>query len=121
MAEQIVEVEGPVHLDEVTTRIREAWGLKRAGARIQDAVESAVEVSVRAGRLERSGAFLSIPGRSPRVRNRGNVRSANLRRPEALPPAEMELAILSVVRSNFGETDDQMSLATARMARNSDM
>src|SRR5690606_4892842 len=28
--EQVVEAEGPVHLDEVVTRIREAWGLKRA-------------------------------------------------------------------------------------------
>src|SRR3546814_20360608 len=103
MAEQIVEVEGPVHLDEVTTRIREAWGLKRAGARIQDAVERAVEVSVRADRLERSGAFLSIPGRSPRVRKRGNVSSANLRHPEALTPAAMIHALLGAGHARVRE------------------
>lgn len=36
--EQVVTVEGPVHIDEIIARIRDAWGLKRAGTRIQEAV-----------------------------------------------------------------------------------
>jgi hypothetical protein len=39
---RIVELEGPVHEDEVINRVRELWGLGRAGARIQDAVAKAV-------------------------------------------------------------------------------
>ena len=39
---QIVDMEGPVHISEVVRRIRIAWGLKRAGKRIQDAVMDAV-------------------------------------------------------------------------------
>jgi len=36
LAEQVVLIEGPVHIDEVINRIRDAWGLKRAGGRIQE-------------------------------------------------------------------------------------
>jgi len=30
---RIVEVEGPIHEDEVTARVRDLWGLGRAGSR----------------------------------------------------------------------------------------
>ena len=89
-------------------------GLKRAGGRIQEAVEKAVEVSVREGRLAEDGDFLTIPGRTPRVRDRSEVRSASLRKCDSLPPAELEAAILSVVRENYGATDDQVVQAAAR-------
>jgi hypothetical protein len=37
LVEEAVRIEGPVHIDEVIERIRSAWGLKRAGGRIQQA------------------------------------------------------------------------------------
>lgn len=114
LAEQIVEVEGPVHLDEIVARIRAAWGLKRAGGRIQTAIEQAVDVSARTGRLVRNGDFLSIPGRQATVRDRSSVISTTLRRCEALPPAELERAVLDIVRTHFGATDDQVALAVSR-------
>ncbi len=114
LAEGVVDVEGPVHIDEVVNRIRDAWGLKRAGARIQEAVEKAIEISVHAGRLSQTGDFLVIPGRSPQVRDRSNVESPTLRRVDTLPPAELEIAVLEVVRTNFGATDDQICQAVAR-------
>lgn len=114
MAEEVVNIEGPVHLDEVVARIRGAWGLRRAGGRIQEAVASAVEVSVRLGRLERDGDFLTVPGRVPQVRDRSEVASSTLRKPDAIPPAEIERAILDVVGANFGATDEQVVLSAAR-------
>lgn len=114
LAEQVVEVEGPVHLDEIIARIRAAWGLKRAGGRIQTAIEQAVDVSARTGRLVRDGDFLSIPGRQAKVRDRSAVISTTLRRCEALPPAELERAVLDIVRTHFGATDDQIALAVSR-------
>ncbi|MCS5881333.1 DUF3320 domain-containing protein [Klebsiella variicola subsp. variicola] len=42
--EQIVEVESPVHVGEVITRLRTAWGLQRAGARIEAVVNRAVSL-----------------------------------------------------------------------------
>jgi hypothetical protein len=39
LAADVVRIEGPVHTDEIISRIRDAWGAKRAGSRIQEAVE----------------------------------------------------------------------------------
>lgn len=114
LAEAAVATEGPVHIDEVVNRIRDAWGLKRAGGRIQDAVERAIDVSVRAARLARDGDFLTVPGRQPKVRDRSSVRSPTLRRPDTLPPAEIEIAILDVVRANFGASDEQVCSVVSR-------
>lgn len=110
-----VSVEGPVHVDEVVHRIRDAWGLKRAGGRIQEAIEAAVKVAVKTGRVERVAQFLSIPDEPVRIRDRSATRSINLRRADMLPPAEIDAAILDIARNNFGATRDQMVLATSRM------
>jgi very-short-patch-repair endonuclease len=114
LAESVVATEGPVHIDEVVNRIRDAWGLKRAGGRIQDAVERAVQVSVRVGRLVADGDFVSVPGGVPTVRDRSSVKSASLRKPETLPPSEIEIAILDVVRSNFGAEEEKVCTVVSR-------
>ena len=114
LAEQVVAREGPVHLEEVTARIRDAWGAGRAGGRIRDAVERAVAASVVMSRMVRQDDFLWEPGCVPKVRDRGQVRSPGLRKPEMLPPTELELAIQQIVRANFGATPDQVSQAVSR-------
>ncbi len=114
LAEEVVRIEGPVHACEVVNRIRDAWGLKRAGARIQEAIEAAIAVSVREGRMTDKDDFLDLPGRTPKVRDRSAVRSTSLRKSDTLPPAELEIAILDVVRINYGATDDQVMQAAAR-------
>lgn len=114
LAEEVVQREGPVHIDEVVNRIRDAWGLKRAGGRIQEAVERAIEVSVKVGRVSQDGDFLSRPGHQPKLRDRSATRSSSLRRVDSLPPAEIEVAIMDVVRSNFGATEDQVCTVVSR-------
>ncbi|MEG8044960.1 DUF3320 domain-containing protein [Sphingomonas aerolata] len=114
LVEEVVRIEGPVHACEVVNRIREAWGLKRSGARIQEAVEAAIAVSVRERRITDEDDFLDVPGRTPKVRDRSAVRSASLRKSDTLPPAELEIAILDIVRINYGATDDQVMQAAAR-------
>jgi very-short-patch-repair endonuclease len=115
LVEQVVEVEGPVHADEVVSRIREAWGLKRSGARIQEAIHRAIAVSVRTGKVVRDGDFLNWPGRQPIARDRSQVRSANLRKPECLPPDELAAAIVEIVRVNYGATDEEVAVAASRV------
>jgi very-short-patch-repair endonuclease len=55
---QVVEVEGPIHFDEVVRRIRSLWGLKRAGQRIYDAISRATSAAERKGQVRRRGDFL---------------------------------------------------------------
>lgn len=114
LVEEAVSVEGPVHSSEVVARVRDAWGLKRAGARIQSAVERAIDVSVRMGRLEREGAFLSMPGQPLVVRDRSAAGSGTLRRADMLPPREIAAAVHSTVRENLGATRDEIVQSVSR-------
>ena len=98
---KIVEVEGPVHIEEITARIRGLWGLTRAGSRIRAAVERASSIAVQAGRLT-GDPFHTVHGQAVTVRDRSAVRSATLRKPDMLPPAEIEQAMLDIVIANYG-------------------
>jgi very-short-patch-repair endonuclease len=115
IARRVVEVEGPVHLMEVTARIRTMWGLQRAGGRIQAAVERAVNQLVRGRLIDASDGFLSLPGAVPTVRDRSAVGSVGLRQPSMLPPAELQAAIETVIRSNLGATNGEVVLSVSRM------
>lgn len=114
LVEEVTRVEGPVHIEEVTARIRNAWGLKRAGNRIQQAVEAAAAFAVTTGRIERSGDFLSIPQAAVRVRDRSAAVSLSLRQADMLPPSEIRTAVLDIVRRNLGATSDQVVQAVSR-------
>ncbi|WP_051949384.1 DUF3320 domain-containing protein [Methylosinus sp. PW1] len=115
LVEEAVRIEGPVHSDEVVSRIRDAFGLKRAGNRIQQAVEAAIGVAVTTGRIESVVDFLSIPNSPVRVRDRSSATSQMLRRAEMLPPSEIRSAVVDVVRRNFGATTDQVVQSVSRM------
>jgi very-short-patch-repair endonuclease len=114
LAEQVIGIEGPVHIDEIIDRIRDAWALKRAGTRIQSAIERAIDVSVRMQRVVKQGDFLSLPDQEVKVRDRSATRSPTLRRAEMLPPAELQVAAVRVVRENLGATRDQVVQAVSR-------
>jgi very-short-patch-repair endonuclease len=114
MVVEVVSKEGPVHVDEVTTRIRSAWGLQRSGGRIQSAVIQAVTAARTRGSIILEDGFLSIPGSVPVVRDRSVVTSSGLRRPEMLPPTEIRVAALKVVTDHLGATDDEVAVATLR-------
>jgi very-short-patch-repair endonuclease len=118
LVEEAVRIEGPVHIDEVIERVRSAWGLKRAGGRIQQAIETAAQLAVQTGRVERDGSFLAIPEAPIAVRDRSLAASSTLRRADRLPPSEVALAIADIVRINFGATGDQIVQAVSRSVGN---
>ena len=111
---KIVAVEGPIHVDEVATRIRTFWGLQRAGARIRAAVEAAAGLARDQGVIE-GETFLAMPGAAVAPRDRSLAASASLRKPELLPPQEVEAALLVVVDANFGVAADEMFTSAARL------
>lgn len=111
---KVVETEGPIHLDEITARIRSLWGLGRAGARIRAAVEAGAKVAERKGAIE-GGPFYQIPGQEINVRDRSKVSSSTLRRPDMLPPVELDIAILKVIDENFGAEKDDLVVAVSRL------
>jgi hypothetical protein len=112
LIEQVVKVESPVHIDEVIARLRSAWGLQRAGSRIEAVVEQGAGVALSRAR---EGKFLSIAGTVPILRNRGNASSSGLRRLEMIAPREIAAGVIHVVSSNLGATDDEIVVAVSRM------
>jgi very-short-patch-repair endonuclease len=112
---KVVEIEGPIHENEIVTRIRSAWGLGRAGSRIRDAVLAGLKAAERAGQVEAAGVFWSKPGQTILVRDRSSVLSPTLRKPEHLPSQEIQSALLALLHANFGAERDELILATARL------
>lgn len=112
---QIVEVESPLHRSEVVTRARALWGLQRAGSRIQQAVEEAIRSVVSLGGVQIVDKdFLAIPGKEVRVRDRSMVESLTLRRPEFLPPSEIDSALIKVVENNLGAKAEELVTMVSR-------
>lgn len=100
---QVVEIEGPVHEEELARRISQLWGLQRAGSRIKEAVGDALVTAGRSGLIAQQGPFVSLPAqvRVP-VRNRAEVSQANLRKIEMLPPTELRQAALAIIEAHVG-------------------
>lgn len=111
---KVVDTESPLHFDELVVRLKGAWGLQRAGARIEAAVTRAVDVAHERKLIVRSGQFLKHPARTAVLRDRQFVQSLNLRKPEMISPEEIAAGVLYLVQENLGATDDEIAVGVAR-------
>ncbi|WP_421368628.1 DUF3320 domain-containing protein [Agrobacterium tumefaciens] len=114
LVNNMVELEGPVHRDEVITRIRSAWNLQQAGSRIRSHVGRAIDMAVKSGQVYLSGDFLTWPGVDVKLRDRSSVTSPSLRRIDMIPPMEIDEGLLAVLETSFGATEDEAVNAIAR-------
>ena len=115
IATKIIEIEGPIHESEVVTRIRILWNLARAGGRIQAKVKSALVYAVRRSFIIQEEEFYLKSGADIQVRDRSEVSSSSLRKPECLPPHEIKKAILMLIGNNFGASRIQLPAEVARL------
>ncbi|HEX8203938.1 MAG TPA: DUF3320 domain-containing protein, partial [Isosphaeraceae bacterium] len=112
---EVVRIEGPVHVAEVTRRLAEAAGAKRLGPRIQEAVEMAGSHARALGMIRREGEFLWPAGTmSLVVRDRGGLPAAS-RRLELVAPEEIALAVERVVRDGFGMEPGSIPASACRL------
>jgi very-short-patch-repair endonuclease len=114
LIKEVVAVESPVHADEIVVRLRSAWGLKRAGGRIQAAVERGLELALQGKGILIEDRFVSMDRAPIVVRDRSGVLSEALRKPEMLPPKEIDIAIYGVVAKNFGASTEEITVAVSR-------
>jgi very-short-patch-repair endonuclease len=111
----IVGIEGPIHQAEIVARVRDLWGLGRAGSRIQAAVEAGVAHALRGKLIERSHHdFYAQPGQVATVRDRSEVVSPTLRRPDYLPPQEIDAGIVDIIAANLGASPGELVLRVSR-------
>lgn len=106
---QIVDMEGPVHIEEVIKRIRNYWGLKKSGRRIRDIINSAVTVAEQDGEIYIKGDFLYSAEAPVKVRRHP---SANI---DLISPEEIENAIKLIIESQFATPSDDLIVQSARL------
>ena len=113
--ERIILEEGPIHEDEIVARVRDLWGLQRAGNRIQGAVQDALKHAMRNDTLEVEGGCYHVRGAPVRLRDRSQATSRTLKKPELLPPQEIREATLVLVRESHGMRREEVATAVARL------
>jgi len=102
IAREVIAIEGPIHRDEIVTRIRELWGLPRSGQRIRAAILSGIRMLEKNGVCSDELGFLNLTGLPARPRSRGRAGSPTLRRPDRLPPSELKQGIIKAIQTHPG-------------------
>lgn len=105
----IVKYESPIHIDVIIERLKEIYGVSRAGANIQKNVTHAIERSVRWSDLINKEGFIYKTKDDTnvfRVPAEGVVRGL-----EQIAPDEIENAILYLVEDQFGFAREHVSKA----------
>jgi very-short-patch-repair endonuclease len=113
---RVVEIEGPIHREEVARRVTSLWGLQRGGSRISEAIARGIEAGIRSGLLRAEADFLTHrqQTRVP-VRCRSDAAPASVKKPEMLPPAELRQAVVSLVGESIGVRADEVPPLVARV------
>jgi hypothetical protein len=113
---RIIQVEGPIHREEIARRVTQLSGLQRTGKRIRSAVEKALGVVSRCSTTSRDGDFYLPAGQGKvAVRDRSSVDCATLRQPKMLPPVEIRIALTAIVEVHLGVPRDEAVTEAARL------
>jgi hypothetical protein len=109
----IVEIEGPVHQDEIARRVTGLFGKARTGSQISAAVVRGLQAT--SALVEQDGFWLTEArlGRPP-VRDR-SVAPATLQRADMLSPLEIRAAAKIAERENGRLSGDEMVTAITRL------
>ena len=107
--DEIVAVEGPVHVSEVTKRVKDSCSIKRAGSNLKKTVKSAIDNAESSGSIIRIGDFLYDASNNDvviRKRNKPNI--------ELISDEEIAKSIELVLIHNSNITTGQIAKATSR-------
>ncbi len=91
----VVEVEAPVHVKDLATRLANAYGFKQVGKRIAGRVDSACRLAERRGILERRDDFVWAPSGRLIVRSRAGTGIPA----ERIAPEEYRAAAVAILES----------------------
>ncbi|MBB2944301.1 hypothetical protein FB565_004030 [Actinoplanes lutulentus] len=104
--ERVAELEGPVHLQVLTRRIREAWGISR----LTQGVKTAIDVAIRSSSAGFDGTFVTAPD-APIPAVRVPADGVN-RKPDQVAEPELQLALeYLVLDAGLVEGEDLLAAA----------
>lgn len=112
----VVEIEAPVHVEVALTRVREAWGAGRAGARIREAFETALRSLASSKALRIGGDFIySATHWRVVIRVPDPNLPESFRTVSQIPKEELDAAILMAVREARSVVEDELTKHVAGM------
>ncbi len=112
---KVVQIEAPIHREEIARRVTTLWGLDRTGSRITEAVQRAIEFADGAGGVVLEGEFVFVSQHAHvLVRDRSSTASANLRKLEMISNQEIQTAILQLASEHIGLDPDSAGLLASR-------
>ena len=115
---KIVDIEGPIHVDEIARRIAAAFGKARTGGRIVDATMRALQAAQKRSdnRLRRIGQFVLTDEQlaTPPVRDR-RAETGTILKAEYLPPMEIAAAAARIRAESGLMSPEEMTKAVARL------
>lgn len=109
---QIVEFEGPIHIDEVVRRIRTYWGLKRAGRRIKEVITDASVHSQRNGDIFMKSDFLYYSNSEIIVRRRIKDPAPKI---DLISYEEIQMAMMMVIKNQYATEGDELITQVSRL------
>lgn len=110
---QILDVEAPIHIEELVKRIRENHGLKRTGNKIKKAIFEAVDYALKNGNVIESNDFLwKKTYNRTKVRQRGKSFPAKI---ELICDEEISEAIKLVIKAQHATSPDELAIQTSRL------
>jgi very-short-patch-repair endonuclease len=112
---RIIDIEGPIHQDEIARRVAALFGKQRAGSRMGRAVTAALRHL-----RTHPDAYANIDDfwltgaqrQNPPIRDR-SCAPTTVRKAEMIPPLEIEAAALDVLRQNGAMARDEIPRAIA--------
>jgi very-short-patch-repair endonuclease len=106
--ELVVQVESPVHVDELARRMVEAAGITRVGPRVKDHLKLATRFAEGSGAIRQSGSFLyHMANAQPPLRDRSGLPPAS-RKWKYVAPEEMAGVLYKVVKEAIAIGKDEL-------------
>lgn len=109
----VVQVEGPVHFDEVVRRVRSLWGVKRSSGTIHDAISTAISLAEQTGKIRWASDFLwPVEDRPIPVRCRCGGPPPRI---DLICDEEIAEALRLILRRQFATLPDDLAVRCIRL------
>ena len=117
MVKEIVDVEGPIHVNRILRSVRVHWKIDSGGQRTRDAVEATVKGFVRNGTFVATGdGFVARAGASlGRVRVPDSDLESTKRKLDDISDPELEAALVGLVRGSGSIDRSELVAGVARL------
>lgn len=115
LLEELIRAEGPIHFDYAVKRLASAWGLKRRSSKIVHAVREALNILLVNHRVIVKASFLWPPElKDVQVRVPVSGVQESKRKPEHIPPEEIEEAMKTIAQYALGISAESLTSETAK-------